>query len=63
MEIRLPDNDNNTLLDPKVQEEALRLLSQHLQTLHRTIDQAADIIERLKEDATQKRDPDETGPR
>ncbi|WP_312406550.1 hypothetical protein [Rhizobium sp.] len=45
----MPDNDNNSLLDPKVKTLALRELSRYLTELHEAIESASGALERLKE--------------
>jgi len=45
----LPDNDNNSLLDPKVRQQALLELSKRLSELHQAIDTAGAALARLRQ--------------
>lgn len=47
METLLPDNDNNSLLDPKVKTQALREFSKRLSDLHEAIEEATGALELL----------------
>lgn len=49
MEEPLPDNDNNSLLDPKVKTQALRKLSKRLADLHEAIEEATSALALLKD--------------
>jgi hypothetical protein len=55
----LPDNDNNSLLDPKVKEQVLRDLSLRLRELHEAIENASGALEQLKDTAEQDKTANE----
>jgi len=49
MEVSLPDNDNNSLLDPQVKTQVLRELSRRLVDLHEAIEEATGALGLLKD--------------